>query len=190
MLLKRRVLDGIADGRITLVFRRWRRPTVKSGGTLTTVVGLLAIDDVSMIDAQAITERDAIQAGYDGLAALHADLASWPVGDLYRIAVELAGDDPRIALREDDRLGEESLAQILAKLARFDRASAWTRRTLDLIAAHPGIRAAELASMVGRDTAPFKANVRKLKALGLTESLNVGYQLSPRGAALHRHLHL
>jgi hypothetical protein len=30
---------------------------------------------------------------------------------------------------------------------------------------------------------PFKLNVRKLKALGLTESLEVGYRLSPRGAA-------
>jgi hypothetical protein len=31
---------------------------------------------------------------------------------------------------------------------------------------------------------PFKANVRKLKALGLTESLDIGYRLSPRGEAL------
>ena len=34
---------------------------------------------------------------------------------------------------------------------------------------------------------PFKLNVRKLKALGLTESLEVGYRLSPRGKSLlHR----
>lgn len=31
---------------------------------------------------------------------------------------------------------------------------------------------------------PFKANVRKLKELGLTESLEVGYRLSARGRAL------
>jgi hypothetical protein len=31
------------------------------------------------------------------------------------------------------------------------------------------------------DKLPFKLNVRKLKALGLTESLEIGYRLSPRG---------
>ncbi|WP_225771433.1 hypothetical protein [Inquilinus sp. Marseille-Q2685] len=36
----------------------------------------------------------------------------------------------------------------------------------------------------GREIAAFKTDVRKLKALGLTESLKVGYRLSPRGRAL------
>jgi hypothetical protein len=31
---------------------------------------------------------------------------------------------------------------------------------------------------------PFKLDVRKLKELGLTESLPVGYRLSPRGEFL------
>ena len=34
MLLKHVTLEGIRDGRITLAFRRWKRPTVKAGGTL------------------------------------------------------------------------------------------------------------------------------------------------------------
>jgi hypothetical protein len=38
------------------------------------------------------------------------------------------------------------------------------------------------------EKAPFKANVRKLKGLGLTESLEIGYRLSPRGRAVLRHL--
>jgi hypothetical protein len=38
--------------------------------------------------------------------------------------------------------------------------------------------------MAGQDKIAFKLNVRKLKALGLTESLEVGYRLSRRGAAL------
>ncbi|WP_218577411.1 hypothetical protein [Phytohabitans rumicis] len=50
-----------------------------------------------------------------------------------------------------------------------------------MIADHPGVRAADLAASLGRDTPTFKADVRKLKALGLTESLEVGYRLSPRG---------
>jgi ribosomal protein S19E (S16A) len=36
----------------------------------------------------------------------------------------------------------------------------------------------------GRERHPFKTDVRKLKELGLTESLEVGYRLSPRGQAL------
>ncbi len=38
-----------------------------------------------------------------------------------------------------------------------------------------------LAAQAGLPRLDFKANVRKLKALGLTESLPVGYRLSPRG---------
>ena len=38
--------------------------------------------------------------------------------------------------------------------------------------------------MLELDKVKFKNNVRRLKALGLTESLEVGYRLSPRGAAL------
>jgi hypothetical protein len=51
------------------------------------------------------------------------------------------------------------------------------------IAKRPGVRAPDLAASFGRETAPFKVDVRKLKALGLTESLRVGYKLSPRGRA-------
>ena len=42
----------------------------------------------------------------------------------------------------------------------------------------------ELAAELGRDRPSFKLDVRKLKALGLTESLDVGYRLSPRGLAV------
>ncbi len=55
--------------------------------------------------------------------------------------------------------------------------------TLRLIAERPAVRAADLAAAVGREKAPFKLDVRKLKNLGLTLSLDVGYRLSPRGEA-------
>jgi hypothetical protein len=45
------------------------------------------------------------------------------------------------------------------------------------------VRAGDLADACGRERLDFKLDVRKLKALGLTESLSVGYRLSPRGAA-------
>ena len=55
---------------------------------------------------------------------------------------------------------------------------------LEIIDSHPAVRAGDLCGMAGQERLPFKLNVRKLKALGLTESLEVGYRLSPRGVAL------
>jgi len=77
-------------------------------------------------------------------------------------------------------------AELMKRLDRLDRASthgAWTRATLRLIAEQPGIVSTRLAEQVGRERFAFKADVRKLKALGLTESLEIGYRLSPRGEA-------
>jgi hypothetical protein len=45
------------------------------------------------------------------------------------------------------------------------------------------VRAPDLAAVLGRETLPFKRDVRRLKELGLTISLPVGYELSPRGRA-------
>ena len=110
---------------------------------------------------------------------------------LYRVEFHHAGGDPRLTLRQEDDLSDGEVEQLRARLDRLDRASThgpWTRTTLRLIAEHPARRAGDLAAMVGRETAPFKLDVRKLKALGLTESLDVGYRISPRGAALLRQL--
>jgi hypothetical protein len=96
------------------------------------------------------------------------------------------GPDPRIALRGDAALSESDRCEISARLGRLDRASShgpWTALTLRAIADAPGTRAADLAAGLGRERLPFKADVRKLKALGLTENLEVGYRLSPRGRA-------
>src|SRR4029450_11925802 len=90
-------------------------------------------------------------------------------------------------LRQADALPEEELAGLRTRLERLDRAARdgpWTVATLELIGDRPGVRAADLAVAAGRERLPFKADVRKLKELGLTESLEVGYRLSPRGRAL------
>ena len=101
-------------------------------------------------------------------------------------AADHAGEDPRIALRERSALTPDDVAELERRLSRLDRASThgpWTGDVLRLIAARPGVRAGDLAEAIGRERLPFKADVRKLKALGLTESLPVGYRLSPRGEA-------
>jgi hypothetical protein len=187
VLIKRVVLDGIVAGRIDVAFRRWRRPTVKTGGKLRTVVGELSVGRVEPITERRITARDATRAGYATRADLLRDLATYrDDGQLYRIELRLAGPDPRVALRERDDLAAEEVAGLTRRLARFDAASRhgpWTMETLRLIKDHPATLALHLATSVGRERAPFKADVRKLKELGLTESLEVGYRLSPRGRA-------
>ena len=93
--------------------------------------------------------------------------------------------DPRIA-RRDDASGH-ALAEVEERLDRIDRRSPrgpWTRRVLRLIERHPGVAASRLAPRVQRETHAFKADVRKLKELGLTVSHEVGYSLSRRGRAL------
>lgn len=187
MLFKQDTLDRIAAGAVTLAFRRWKRPTVKAGGSLRTAVGILAIDGVEAVEEQSITAGDARRAGFESLAALQAELARPGEGTLYRIAFRLAGADPRVALRQSARLGRGQVAELEAALDRFDassRTGPWTRRTLDLIAARAGITAAEIAADLGLEKQDVKRRVRRLKELGLTENLTAGYRLSPRGRAL------
>lgn len=166
---------------MTLAFRRWRRPTVRAGGTLLTAVGQLAIERVDRVDGAAITTAAARRAGYESPAAQLSALTG--DGHLYRIAFRLQGEDPRVALRADDRLDAAALDDLRRRLDRLDAAAAapWVRATLTAIARRPGVRAGDLAAAMDRERLAFKRDVRKLKALGLTESLEVGYRLSPRG---------
>lgn len=189
MLIKRDILERIAAGEIDRLYRRWKRPTVKSGGSLKTAVGVLAIESVEPVAMSSLRAADARRAGYPSLAELRRQLASRE-GTVYQIAVTLAGPDPRIALRQTP-LDAAGAAEIIARLGRMDRAStrgAWTARTLRMIADNPGVRAADLAESEGLTKKLFKPRVRRLKELGLTESLEVGYRLSPRGRSLLAHL--
>jgi hypothetical protein len=184
MLFPQRFWSGLADGSVELAFRRWRRVGVKTGGTQLTPAGVLAIDAVDVVDVGDITDDEAQRAGYRDRAELLTELRRHPDGTLYRIAFHHAGADPRLALREAADVTDDELERIRARLARLDRASShgpWTETVLRLIAARPSVRAADLAASLGRQTQSFKTDVRKLKRLGLTESLDVGYRLSPRG---------
>ncbi|GAA1293780.1 hypothetical protein GCM10009609_73620 [Pseudonocardia aurantiaca] len=187
VMIRRPVLDAIATGRVTVVFRRWDRPRVRAGGTQRTAVGVLEFTSVEPVDDTGLTSSDAVAAGFaDRDALLKAQVGD---GTLYRVGVRLAGPDPRVALRAKRRLSAADRADLDARLARLDRASKhgpWTAAVLELIADNPAVRAPDLAARMGRETLPFKRDVRKLKELGLTESLEVGYRLSPRGRAYRR----
>jgi hypothetical protein len=151
------------------------------------VVGELRIDSVEPVERGEITAADAVRAGHASLDELLAELDARGDAQIWRVELHWAGEDPRRALREQAELSAAEAGELRARLERLDKASRhgpWTRQTLDLIARHPELRAEDLAASIGREKLPFKRDVRKLKELGLTESLDVGYRLSPRGAAV------
>lgn len=190
MLLRKNVLEGIERGDIDLAFRRWTRPTVRTGGTLRTPIGLVQIGAVEPVSVGDITEEDARRAGVS-LDELLGFLNAKGDGEVYRVELTGVGPDPRVTLREDDQLTPEDIDALIVRLDRLDRASKrgpWTREFLRLLAANPHVRAQDLADDLGLDKPVFKNDVRKLKELGLTISHSPGYDVSPRGRALLRAL--
>lgn len=186
MMIRPAELAAIKAGTIDLAFRRWARPRVVVGTRMRTGVGLLEVTSVEQVSVSSLRAEDARRAGAASLAALKEALAARSADPAWRIGLTYVGPDPREALREAVP-DEAEIAAINARLDRLDASSAygaWTRETLDLIDLHPTVRAPDLATRVGRETADFKKDVRKLKELGLTESLAIGYLLSPRGEAV------
>lgn len=186
VLIRPAELAAIRAGVVDVGFRRWERPRVVVGTRMRTAVGLVEVTSVGTVEEYALTDDDARRAGAPSLDALRRGLADRADRPVYRVGLRWAGDDPRVALRRRPPTPAE-LAEIRARLARLDAASPvgpWTGPTLALIDRSPAVRAPDLAAELGRDTASFKRDVRKLKELGLTESLDIGYRLSPRGEAV------
>lgn len=174
----------MADGSITVAIRRWKRPTVKAGGNLRSPGGYLAIDAVDAIEEGDITDEDVAASGYASLDDLVADLGEpEPDRTLYRIRFHRAGEDPRTELRNRAEVTDDERSDLLRRLERLDGAAdrPWTTSVLRAIAADPGRSSRHLAEDLDIERLDLKARIRKLKALGLTESLEVGYRLSPRG---------
>jgi hypothetical protein len=186
VLLPPKVAHGIADGSLSVAFRRWQKQAVKPGSEFKTIAGVIRVVAVRTVRPEKITKADAVRAGHADADSVRKRLAGDEDWTTYRIELVYAGADPRVALRESADLTVDDIAAIDAKLERLDRASnfgPWTMRTLGLIRQHPLRRAPDLAKIEGRETAPFKIDVRKLKGMGLTISHPVGYELSPRGIA-------
>ena len=194
MLFETRLRRGIADGSITVAFRRWKRPQVVVGGRYRTGEGLAEATSVDLVDESSITRADARRAGYASVDDLLREIPPRAGTSLYRVGFRpVVEADPRDELAAADDLSDADVAEITRRLERLDRASAhgpWTSEVLACIAAEPGRRAPDFAARFGREVQPFKRDVRKLKELGLTISLLVGYELSPRGEAYLRATHV
>ncbi|MEM9652080.1 MAG: hypothetical protein AAGA65_08275 [Actinomycetota bacterium] len=178
---------GIKDGSITIAFRGWKTPTVVPGRPYRTGGGRIEVLSVRPVDPPKVTKADAARAGYASPADVLSQVRTDEGRTMYRVEFRrLTEADPREELANTSDLDAEDINAITDRLARFDRAATagpWTVDTLRLIQRYPARRAPDLAEMVSRETQPFKLDVRKLKNLGLTRSLRIGYELSPRGAA-------
>jgi hypothetical protein len=188
LLFKKAFWEGLTSGAITLTFRRWNKPHVRPGGRYRChPIGVLEVDAIERVQAAAITADDATRAGFTGVAELRTYLGELgPLDDatsLWRISLHHGGDGDRVEIALDTALTDEDVVAIRDRLAKMDGRKPWTARVFELITAQPRIAASKLAPHLKQDTPDFKANVRKLKHLGLTQSFEVGYEVSPRGRA-------
>lgn len=193
LLFQKKFHQGIVDGAVTVTFRMWPRSRVRPGGRYRChPIGVVEVDSVSPTAAGEIREEDARRAGFADRRELMEYLAGIDpaVNDktgLFRIEFHCGGDGDRVPGALDTELSAEEAEKISARLAKLDRNSPWTRATLEIIRRNPRVAASRLASQLGRETASFKADVVKLKKLGLTQSFEVGYEISPRGNAYLDH---
>ena len=195
MLFTAATLDGLVAGSVTATYRRWTAVRPRVGSRFTTRVGVVEVTGISAVAPDDITAADALAAGF----AERTELLRWidrstrgprdtrraGEGTLYRIDLTLIGPDPRVALRAQAELDDAARDELRRRLDRMDAAAEepWTRAVLRQIADQPGVVSTLLADQAGQERFRFKTRVRRLKALGLTESLQVGYRLSPRGRA-------
>ena len=186
MLFQRRFHERIRSGDITCTVRIWQRPHVKIGGRYVLGGGAIIVDKIQETCLDDITAALAHRCGFSSLVDL---LKTAKHGSGERVYVIDFHYDGKVA-RAEPKTGAasaEELAQLVQWLEAMDRRSrvgAWTLKTLRAIESRPGVLAATLARSLGRQRDEFKRDVRKLKHLGLTFSLEIGYRLTPKGEAL------
>lgn len=171
--------DAIRAGEVSVTFRNWRRPHAKVGGVYRLRPdGAVQVTGVRTVRLAKVRAADAARAGFEDVAGLARSLKLPLTAEVTRVDFELT--DESSLNRPPTVTAEEALA----RLAATDQRSAmpWTSAVLRLVEAHPATSAANLAAAMNWETRRFKANVRKLKALGLTQSLQTGYRLTDRGS--------
>ena len=190
LLFKKRFHQGLVDGSVTLTVRVWDKPHVKPAGRYRVhPIGVVEVDAIARVPFGSLTEEDARRAGFINLNELTEYAKPVAKGPLtaqtlvFKIDLHHGGDGDRVPLALDTTLDRAAIEGLCKRLARMDSKGPWVRQTLTLISRRPKVAASKLAASIGRQTAPFKIDVRKLKKLGLTQSFEVGYGLSPRGQA-------
>ena len=187
LLFQKRFHAGLVDGSVSLTFRAWPTPRVKPQGRYRVhPIGVVEVDSLTRVSLKSISNKDAVKSGFTSKQELLDYLTPvMPEGtkEVFRVVLRYGGDGDRVQGALDTDLSDEVVAELKKRLARFDAEKKWTAKTLSLIDQYPRIAASQLAKKVKRETAEFKADVVKLKKLGLTQSFEVGYEISPKGRA-------
>ena len=188
LLFQKRFHAGIVNGAVRLTFRLWEKPHVKVGGRYRVhPIGVVEVNAVDSVTVGQISEPEAVAGGFESLGELLAYMA--PVAKkpltfatpVFRVQFVHGGDGDRVQGALEKELSLEALTELKKRLERLERDGKWVRKVMELIAKHPRVAASQLAKKLRRETEPFKIDVRKLKKLGLTQSFEVGYEVSPRG---------
>ena len=193
-MFKREFHQAIATGAITVTYRVWQRARVKVGNRYRLDAdGVLEVDEVRETPVAEITEAAARACGFASRDILMRQLIRAGARDradtVFEVRFHYLRDPRAAAVDVSADVTEDTLRGLLARLHNMDarsRTGPWTGATLALIDANPRVAASRLAPRLGAETAPFKRNVRKLKALGLTISHDVGYTLTSLGARVLR----
>ncbi|MCY4485189.1 MAG: hypothetical protein OXC12_20150 [Spirochaetaceae bacterium] len=193
MLFKREFHQAIKSGAITVTYRAWQRVRVKVGNRYRLDPdGVLEVDEVREMPVAEITEAAARGCGFasrDGLIRQLIPVDADDCATVFEVRFRYLHDPRAVAVDVSADVTEDALRGLSTRLRNMDarsRSGPWTGATLALIDAYPRVAASCLAPRLGMETAPFKRNVRKLKALGLTISHDVGYTLTSLGARVHR----
>jgi hypothetical protein len=193
MLFKQKHLEGIKAGKISLAFRKWKKLSVKKGDLIKTEVGIIKIGNVTKINPKEIIEIEAVKAGFASAQALISLLEGQKDGGIYRIEVSCEQEDELVVDAEMEAeiaaIDPAELAEISLEIQDLDQASKvgrWTVKTLQAIQQNPNLKSADLAVILKKEKEWLKLNVRKLRALGLTESHEPGYSITALGIAFLR----
>jgi hypothetical protein len=179
--------QAIASGELTTSFRVWKSPQARYGGQYNIPpYGAIEVDRAQLLRASEVTRAALRRARLENHQALCDFLRVRPDDEVYQVDFHFLGEDP-VKQVDQTLLDDAGLTQLQQRLQRMDKSGAWTLQVLQLIAQHPGTGARVLAPETGMELTVFKRNVRKLKSLGLTISLETGYRLSPRGEQLLKH---
>ena len=178
----------VMEGAITVTFRLWKTAKVKAGGTYRTNKGMIEIESIDLMPAGAISRRDIKPSGCDSIEAIwalageHTNTRVTADTLLYRVQFRYLGEIDH-AVRPPPTTDLDAIAQRLARTDARSPRGPWTTHVLQMIESAPEVPARILAAELGWETLDFKAHVRRLKALGLTISHEVGYELSDLGRA-------
>ena len=178
---------AIRAGQVTRSFRVWQKPQATVGGRYNLrPEGAIEVTAIRKVKLGSIRAAALKATGIESVADLKVLLSvTDPDAELYQVDFRYLGSEP-VKQPDTSKPDAAELETLRTKLHAMDSRSGkpWTMQVLLALQQHPGSRAADLASVFDWPTNRFKAQVRKLKTLGLTLSLETGYRLSERGEAL------